>query len=417
MSVDLVASRILKLGKGTELAKVDIKQAYRLVPVHPADRRRLGVQWQNTVYVDKCLPFGLRSAPILFSAVADAIQGMVQLQGVSFVEHYIDDFITMGTAGTQECAENIRIMHQTCMELGVPVEESKSEGPTPKLQFLGIELDSTAMELRLPPEKLANLLKLLRDWRGNKSCTKRDLLSIIGSLSHAAKVIRSGRAFLRRLIDLSKLARWPHHHLRLSREARSDLEWWFRFASSWSGISIMRSARKSIPEMHLTSDASGKWGCGAFYNQHWFQLKWVGEIEGAHITIKELVPVVIAAALWGEEWSGKTVQANCDNAAVVAILNSETSKDAEVMHLVRCLAFLKAKWEFVLVAAHIPGIMNDLADALSRDKADHFRSHYPQAQPTPAALPQELLDLTIIQKPDWTSPSWTELWSSIFRTA
>ena len=79
MSVDLVASRILKLGKGTELAKVDIKQAYRLVPVHPADRRRLGVQWQNTVYVDKCLPFGLRSAPILFSAVADAIQGMVQL--------------------------------------------------------------------------------------------------------------------------------------------------------------------------------------------------------------------------------------------------------------------------------------------------------------------------------------------------
>ena len=76
-SVDLVASRILQLGRGTELAKMDIKQAYRLVPVHPDDRRLLGIEWQEEVYIDKCLPFGLCSAPILFSAVADAVQGMM----------------------------------------------------------------------------------------------------------------------------------------------------------------------------------------------------------------------------------------------------------------------------------------------------------------------------------------------------
>ena len=163
------------------------------------------------------IPFGLRSSPMLFLAVVDALQ---ELRGASFVEHYIDDFVTMGKAGTRECADNIRIMHETYEETGVPVEEEKSDGPTSKLQFLGIELNTIAMELRLPPEKLANLLKLLQDWRGKKSCTKRDLLSIIGSLSHAAKVIRSGRAFLRRLIDLSKLAKRPHHHIRLSQEAR-----------------------------------------------------------------------------------------------------------------------------------------------------------------------------------------------------
>ena len=64
-----------------------------------------------------------------------------------------------------------------------------------KLQFLGIELDSTAMELRLPQEKLTNLLKLLRDWRGKKSCTKRDLLSIIGSLSMLQKWSGLGELF------------------------------------------------------------------------------------------------------------------------------------------------------------------------------------------------------------------------------
>ena len=68
-----------QLGDDTQLAKMDIKQAYQLVPVQPDDRRLLCIQWQEMVYVDKCLPLGLRSALMLFSAVADAIQGMMQL--------------------------------------------------------------------------------------------------------------------------------------------------------------------------------------------------------------------------------------------------------------------------------------------------------------------------------------------------
>ena len=123
-------------------------------------------------------------------------------------------------------------------------------------------------------------------------------------------------------------------------------------------------------------------------------------MESAHITIKELVPVVLMAAVWGKEWVGQTVQAHCDNAAVVETLNSETSRNAEVMHLVRCLLFLKAKWEFVLFASHIPRVANDLADALSRDNVSHFLRYYPQALPTPAHLPQQLLDLTIIVSVD-----------------
>ena len=90
----------------------------------------------------------------------------MQLQGVSFVENCIDDFVTMRKTGSRGCADNIRIMHETCEECGVPVKEKKSEGLTSKLQFLLIEINTMAMELSLPPEKLANLLKLLQDWRG-----------------------------------------------------------------------------------------------------------------------------------------------------------------------------------------------------------------------------------------------------------
>ena len=165
-SVDNIVRRVIKLGQGTLLSKMDIKQAYRLIPIHPDDRYLLGMEWQGAVYVDKCLPFGLRSAPILFSAVADALQWIMQRRSASDVDHYVDDFITVGRPGTDECSNNSRIMHQVCAEAGAPVEEDKTEGPATTIPFLGIEVDTIAMELRLPPEKLHLLLQKLSQWRG-----------------------------------------------------------------------------------------------------------------------------------------------------------------------------------------------------------------------------------------------------------
>ena len=49
------------------LAKVDIRSVYRIVPVHPEDRLLLGMMWEQALYVDTALPFGLRSAPKIFT--------------------------------------------------------------------------------------------------------------------------------------------------------------------------------------------------------------------------------------------------------------------------------------------------------------------------------------------------------------
>ena len=67
-TTDDVVEAILKSGKGSLMAKLDIKQAYRNIPVYPQDRLLLGMSWGGRIYVDKTLPFGLRSAPLLFSA-------------------------------------------------------------------------------------------------------------------------------------------------------------------------------------------------------------------------------------------------------------------------------------------------------------------------------------------------------------
>ena len=114
ISVDTVADRVLTLGKGALVAKMDVKQAYRMVPVHPEDRLLLGMKWGGKVYVDKTLPFGLRSAPLLFSALADALAWAMKQKGVTFVEHYIDDFITVGRQGTSECRDNLKKMLRLC---------------------------------------------------------------------------------------------------------------------------------------------------------------------------------------------------------------------------------------------------------------------------------------------------------------
>ena len=72
-SIDDLAALVESEGEGSYLVKADIQEAYRMVPVHPEDQHLLGVEWNGAVFIDKFLPFGLRSAPNIFSAVADAL--------------------------------------------------------------------------------------------------------------------------------------------------------------------------------------------------------------------------------------------------------------------------------------------------------------------------------------------------------
>ena len=359
-SVSEVAAKCVQLGAGTLMGKMDIQQAYRNVPVAPEDRRLLGMKWQGKVYIDKVLPFGLRSAPLIFSAVADALQWIMIRHGVSWVVHYLDDFLTLGPGGSQECGSNMSSMFDVCMKAGLPIEPSKTVGPAAAICFLGMELDSNEGTIRLPADKLRDLKAQLRTWRTRRACRKRELLSLLGLLNHACKAVRVGRAFLRRLIDVSTRAKQLDHFIRLNEEARSDIEWWHRFAERWNGVSMLSSLNSQPAVATITSDASRSWGCGAVCGQEWFQLSWDGKLEHSHISVKELTPIVIAVALWGKKWQGKSLLVQSDNTATVAMVNSRTSHDTEAMHLIRCLTFILARFQLTLSAIHIPGKENNI---------------------------------------------------------
>ena len=333
-SVDQAVENILGLGQGTLLAKVDVEHAYRNIPVHPDDRILLAMRWNDKLYIDTVLPFGLRSAPIIFLAVADAVEWMAVESGVSSLMHYLDDFLTMGRASSSECHNNLELIKSLCTFLGLPLKTEKIEGPTTVLVFLGIILDTARQELRLPQEKVEELSRLVKEWSDKRVSTKRELLSLIGKLSHATKVVVSGRTFLRQMIDTAASVQRLDHHIKLRAEFQSDLTWWECVLPSWNARSLMHVHKKEgAPQILFYTDASGNWGCGAIWGKRWIQYPWQSTWLQKSIAVKELLPIVLACALWGPLWAHKHVEVQCDNAAVVDILRAKTSKCKDIMHL------------------------------------------------------------------------------------
>ena len=233
VKVDETAQGVLELGQGAQLAKVDVRSAYRIIPVHAEYRWLLGMAWDGALYVDTTLPFGLRSAPKLFNAVADTIEWIIRQQGVDPVFHYLDDYLLMGLPGSGQCAAHLSVVLAVFAQLGIPIAQEKVEGPLTTLTFLGIEVDTVAMQLRLPATKLAELQDQVRAWLQRKSCLKKELQSLAGKLQHACKVVRPGRTFLRWVFELLRRTEKKHHHIRLNREFHSDLMWWNTYLAGW----------------------------------------------------------------------------------------------------------------------------------------------------------------------------------------
>ena len=269
-SIDDAGHMIKELGQGCLLAKFDLQEAYRAVPVHPVDQPKLAICWNGDTLVDRALPFGLRSAPKLFSALTDGFMWGLHEQGVLNGLHYLDDFLIFGQANSAACQTALSTALRLCDQVGLPVAPEKTEGPATTLTFLGIELDTHRMQLRLPQDKQARLRAAMARWcrprAGRPSGTKRDLLSLVGLLSHAAKVVRPGRPFIRSLIDRAYTVSSLEHHVRLNSAARQDLAWWGTFLEYWNGISVIPPATASI-EMHLAGGAvepsSATYGCNS----------------------------------------------------------------------------------------------------------------------------------------------------------
>ena len=380
------------------MAEVDLKAAFRMVPVRPEDWELLGIKWDSEYYIDTCLPFGLRSAPFLFNQVAEAVQWILQHNyGLERLIHYPDDYLLIRPPATPLCGKQLTTFLEVCQHLGVPVAHDKVEGPSTTMTFLGLEIDTIHQQLRLPLDKLAELKSELNQWAERKKTTKRELLSIIGKLSFAAKAVPAGRLFLRRLISLSTSAKKLHHYIHLNTEARADISWWQEFLPMWNGKSyFIESSPTNASNLELYTDASGTHGCGAYYRGEWFHHDWQPHQQlSPQISIQwqELFAIVAATLTWGPHWHRKKVRFNCDNMAIVLAWQGQSSKQPRIVNLFRRLFFSAAEHNFTLTLVHLLGIKNGIADSISRKQYQRFFTLAPQAKLHPTATPGLLTEL------------------------
>lgn len=129
---------VQKLGKKCKLFKMDIKSAFRLLPVSPDDFDQLGFMFDEGFYVDKCVPFGCSISCNLFNRFADSLAHIIKFNAkTSNLMHYLDDFLGGGEANTSKCEQLMQIFKQTMEKLGIPLADDKTEGPATILIFLG----------------------------------------------------------------------------------------------------------------------------------------------------------------------------------------------------------------------------------------------------------------------------------------
>lgn len=218
--------------------------------------------------------------------------------------------------------------------------------------------------------------------------TLRNLQSVIGLLNFAGAVVVPGRAFLRRLIDLTIGISKPYHHIRLSQEVKKDLQVWYDFLETFNGKTLYLSEMFLSPDTkHLYTDAAKGLGFAAVLQSHWFYGTWQAWWSEQNITLLELVPIVLALETWGEQLRNSAVVLHTDNEALVWVINRQTSKEKLVMVMVRRMVRATLSYNITCHARHISGTCNQLADSLSRLHVARFRLLHPHADQQPSAYP------------------------------
>ena len=144
--------------------------------------------------------------------------------------------------------------------LGIPIKASKTCQPSTKAVVHGV-LDTEQMELSLPEDKCQTILEKLSHFMNRKKCRLQELQSLIGHLNFACLIVVPGRAFLRRLIDLTKGVSRPHHFIKLNNEARADMRAWYQFISHFNGKCLFLQDRwVSSEKISFYTDAAATFG-------------------------------------------------------------------------------------------------------------------------------------------------------------
>ncbi len=320
------------------MCKFDVQNAYTNLPIHPSEHHLLGFSLHGKYYYDRVLPQGMGTSCSIYESFSTALEWIIRNKFEIRCHHTLEDFIIFEKSYVQ-CKIALESVLDFFRTVGIPIEPSKTEGPTQCICFVGIELDSVKMEARLPMDKIQNCIDLIEFFLDAEKVTLLQLQKLTGKLCFATSTVSFGRPFLRRLYDLTKGLKKPYWRKRLTNETKDHLRMWRDFLLHFNGRSFLNV--KPTYCHTLCSDASLLVGYGAVCGADWicgtWPLKWKQNPKVYNIDVMELYSLFACVITFKDRLKGHHVNFLSDNQHTVEVVNKLTSKSYHMMPLVRKL--------------------------------------------------------------------------------
>ena len=387
------AINIMNSVKINFLAKSDIAEAFRLLPIKPSEYNLTGFKLGDKFYFDKCLPMGCRSACYTFERFSDALLYIAKTTGnIVRIIKILDDFLILAPSYL-ECQTALSSFIKCMTQCGVPLAPGKTVGPAHTIEFLGYLLDAENYIISIPKDKIARYLKDLRHMKSVDHTNYTTLKSLIGKLQFCVDILITGACFLRSLHDASMGDRHPERVIPITLDIKLDLEIWEDFLVNFNGKSIINPPL-SLPEevLHIYSDSSLS-GFGGYFRNNFITGTFPSNWDMYPIQTLETYPILALLGIFASHLRRREVWIHCDNAAVVGSLNRFTTKHKPSMVLLRGIVLLSLKFNFKIKAVHIPGTLNVISDALSRGQVSEYFLQEAKLKSCPAKIPRKFLCL------------------------
>ena len=228
------------LRRGDWMISIDLKDAYQSVPIAETDRKFLRFQWGGHLYQFQCLPFGLSSAPRTFTKILKPVMALLRCNGICSIV-FIDDILLMAQS-REELVQVAQELIQLLQLLGFMINWEKSMlTPCQEIVFLGFLVNSLQMILRLPEEKLQNIIVDCRRVLRQETALVRDLARIVGRMTAAIQAVTPAPLCYRNLRlknSAFKSTQSFEARIQLDESAKVELQWWIAEVRQWNGKPI-----------------------------------------------------------------------------------------------------------------------------------------------------------------------------------
>ncbi len=353
---------------GDWFVTIDLNDTYFHIQVIQRHRKLLQFAFGGKAYQYKVLPFGLALAPRTFTKCMDAALAPLRLQGIR-VLNYLDDWLILAhSRELVSCHRDIVLRH--IHSLGLRMNAKKSVLlPSQRTVFLGFHLDSIQMQARLAPARISNFTACLARFKLGRHVSVGTCRRLLGLMAAASPVLPLGllhmRPFLWWMKELRLHPTVPATRLiRVSRSCSRPLLQWQDPAFLQSGVRM-----GAIHHRHMIMTDASMTGWGVVFEGRPASGEWTGEFLSWHINCLELRAVFLALMYFLPVLGGYHVIVRTDNMAVVSNINrQEGSRSRTLDRLARRLLLWSQDKFLSLRAVHVLGILNLVADFLSRQK-------------------------------------------------